>query len=121
MQINFNPSVDLSRPNFKALNCTTLSGNPVVKKNMPRLTELAKNVNITLKESTKALMSSSISVEMPAIKVIVEPLRENKNLFERIFNFKKCSDKYLMNANEYYYNESFMTVVNRLVNKVSSK
>ena len=121
MQVNLNQSVNQSSPSFKALNCTTLSGNPVVKKNMPRLTELAKNVDITLKESTKALMSSSISVDMPAIKVIVEPLRENKNLFERIFNFKRCSDKYLMNANEYYSKESFMTVVNRLVNKVSSK
>lgn len=66
-------------------------------------------------------MSSSISVDMPAIKIIVEPLRENKNLFEKIFNLKKCSDKYLMNANEHYFKESFMTVVNRLVNKVSSK
>ena len=121
MQVNLNSNLNQAQPNFKALNCTTLSGNPVVKKNMPRLTELAKKVDITLKESTKALMSSSISVDMPAIKVIVEPLRENKNLFERIFNFKRCSDKYLMNANEYYFKESFMTVVNRLVNKVSSK
>jgi hypothetical protein len=45
MQINLNPSINQQQPNFKALNCTTLSGNPVVKKNMSRLTELAKNVD----------------------------------------------------------------------------
>ena len=49
MQVNLNSNLNQTQPNFKALNCTTLSGNPVVKKNMPRLTELAKNVDITLK------------------------------------------------------------------------
>ena len=121
MQVNYNKTIGQEKLNFKALNCTNVVKIPLVKQNMQQLQELAQNTDITLKASTKKIYGSNIAVNMPAIKIIVEPLEKSRNIFKKIFNLEKFSDKCLIDANEYYGSESFMTIVNRLVNKVSSK
>ena len=119
MKIDCNPNINQAKLNFKALNCTKVAEIPLVKYYMPQLEELSKNADITLKESAKRITGSNISVHMPAIKITVKPLEDNRNIFQKLFNLKKYSDKCLICGNEYYSNESFINMVKRLVNKLN--